>query len=169
MVIGWAAVYAITNLSRITVISMGITIRHIWNRWRVPYMRNSRERWKNWITRWVWPWIDRLIGQRGEDADYERYTVSPRLTLFYALPGESSIRLKQRWGMWLLLWVSWALSTKWSIPCKYSGVILTWSLIWVIIRNWITSFAKGLFYVNALAAYWVSAGRYHGREISGRK
>mgnify|MGYP006956600748 CR=1 FL=1 len=34
---------AITNLSRITVISMGITIRRIWNRWRVPYMRSSRE------------------------------------------------------------------------------------------------------------------------------
>lgn len=36
--------------------------------------------------------------QRGEDADYERYTVSPRLTLFYALPGESSIRLKSTMG-----------------------------------------------------------------------
>lgn len=32
--------------------------------------------------------------QRGEKEGYERYSVSPRLTLFYPLPGESSLRLK---------------------------------------------------------------------------
>ena len=77
---------------------MGITIRHIWNRWRVRICGIQGKGEKTglligWVT------VNRSsYSQRGEDADYERYTVSPRLTLFYALPGESSIRLKSTMG-----------------------------------------------------------------------
>lgn len=39
-----------------------------------------------------------FYNQRGEDKSYERYSVNPRLTLFYTLPGESSIRLKSSIG-----------------------------------------------------------------------
>ena len=90
--------------------------------------------------------------QRGEDADYERYTVSPRLTLFYALPGESSIRLKSTMGnvtpsLGELSAIDQVIDSR-----KYSGnPNLKSYMSYYTELNY--EFRKGLFYVNALGAY----------------
>ncbi len=91
--------------------------------------------------------------QRGEDADYERYTVSPRLTLFYALPGESSIRLKSTMGN-----VTPSLGELSAIDqvidflqIQRGNPNLKSYMSYYTELNY--EFRKGLFYVNALGAY----------------
>ena len=91
--------------------------------------------------------------QRGEDADYERYTVSPRLTLFYALPGESSIRLKSTMGnvtpsLGELSAIDQVID---SLQIQRGNPNLKSYMSYYTELNY--EFRKGLFYVNALGAY----------------
>ena len=90
--------------------------------------------------------------QRGEDADYERYTVSPRLTLFYALPGESSIRLKSTMGnvtpsLGELSAIDQVIDSL-QIQRGNPNLVLCGVMPIVGLQGF-----KGLFYVNALGAY----------------
>lgn len=91
--------------------------------------------------------------QRGEEMDYEHYTVTPRLTLFYALPGESSIRLKSSIGN-----VSPSLSELSaidqvidSLQIQRGNPGLKSYMSYYTELNY--EFRKGLLYINATGAY----------------
>ncbi len=91
--------------------------------------------------------------QRGADADYVRYTVNPRLTLFYALPGESSLRLKSTMGnvtpsLGELSAVDQAID---SLQIQRGNPNLRSYMSYYTELNY--EFREGPFYVNALGAY----------------